>query len=1171
MTTLDLQTKYTSPQGSVFMTGVQALVRVLFDQMRLDRAAGLRTAVFASGYPGSPLGGFDRELAAQHELFSDHRVVHVPGHNEELAATSVLGTQVASTFPDFTLDGVLGVWYGKAPGLDRAGDAIRHAQFSGTSRHGGALAFVGDDPSCKSSTLPSSSEMTLQALDLPVLHPGSVQEVLDLGLHGVALSRASGLWSALRVVTAVADGTSTAEVGLDRVVPRLPEVTWRGQPFRPTVAATWVGATPSAELEQELYEARLEAARAYGALNDLNRTTVDPPDARLGLVATGYAYHELMAALAKLGLGPAELADHGVRVLQVRLLHPLDPGTLRRFARGLHEVFVVEEKRPLLETALRDALYGQPDQPTVVGKLDEEGRPLLPRAGTLDVDALVGPVAKRLARYVPAERLRPQPRPRTPLPMLSTNRTPYFCSGCPHNASTQVPEGTVVGAGIGCHGIVQVMDPDRVGAIRSTTQMGGEGAQWIGIEPFVDLGHMVQNIGDGTYFHSGQLAVQAAVSAKSNITYKLLYNSAIAMTGGQDTAYSNARPVPDVAGILVRQGVSRVLITTDDPGRYKGVALPRGVEVWDRGRLIEAQEALAATAGVTVLLHDQQCATEKRRARKRGRIPAARQRIFINERVCEGCGDCGAKSNCLAVEPVDTPFGRKTAINQSACNEDLSCLAGDCPSFVSVVERPRGAISRLVGRRNRDAGAGGGASARRRPALPAPLPEPELRVDADDVTVRMPGIGGTGVVTVNQILGTAALVDGRHVAGLDQTGLSQKAGPVVSDLRITTRETDGSNKPSTGSVDVYIVFDLLVALSPTNLQALSPERTVAVVSTSRTATGSMIVDVDVAYPDESWMLATLSESVRPGGLVTVDALGATQRLFGDTATANVFSLGVAYQAGYLPVSAAAIESAIELNGVAVETNKLAFGWGRQWVEDPDVVRAAFVERPPVAPAVDEQARRLADGLDLEATERAAVELRVADLLGYQGERWAQRFLDTVASARAAEQRVAPGSTAFTTAVATGLHKLMAYKDEYEVARLHLDAAARVDASAHGGGRVYWHLQPPFLKALGLQRKVRLGPWATPLLVALRAGRRVRGTPFDVFGYSRMRRLERGLIAEYEGVVRDLTDRLGTVPLDRAVEVAQLPDLVRGYEALKLANVDRYHAELGRLLETAEAR
>lgn len=1146
----DLDAKYATREGQFFYTGIQALVRVLFDQLRADRSGGLRTAAFVSGYQGSPLGGYDRELIAHRRLLDELDIVHTPGLNEELGATAVMGSQLASTFPGQRHDGVVGVWYGKAPGLDRAGDAIRHANYAGTSTNGGVLALTGDDPASKSSTLPSASEGTLADLHVPVLHPGNVQEILDLGRHGVHLSRAAGLWAGLKIVTAVADGAGTAEVGPDRIRPVVPTIEWRGKPYRPTVTGNLV--TPySNAIEQEIYEARLELALRYGQENGLNEITVAPTDAWLGIVASGRVYYEVVEALRKLGLDQDAIARNGIRLLRVGMMFPFDGVIARRFADGLAEVLVVEEKRPFLETAVRDALYGMPDAPRVVGKRDPDREVLVPAYGALDADALVEPLRRRLLTRIEAGRLTPS----APAPALAFKRkvellparTPYFCSGCPHSTGTKVPDGSLVGAGIGCSGMAMFMDPERVGTITGITQMGGEGTQWIGIGPFVESDHFIQNIGDGTFFHSGSLSLRAAVAAGAHMTFKVLYNGAVAMTGGQDAA--GAMPIPELTAWLRSEGVRRVIVTTDDTDRYRGVDLAPGTEVWGRERIIEAQETLRSEPGVTVLVHDQMCAAEKRRDRKRGLLVEPPERIVINERVCEGCGDCGVKSNCLSVQPVDTEFGRKTRIHQSSCNKDYSCLQGECPSFLTVVPRKRP-----------KAGSRAEGGARRRPAIDvAELPEPTLRIPADDATIRMPGIGGTGVVTVSQILGTAATVDGRYVWGLDQTGLSQKAGPVVSDLRITTEPVEGTNKVTAGSVDTYLVFDLLVGLSTNQLLATAPDRTFALVSTARTPTGEMVTKVDARYPDEDLLEADLRAATRDAWFL--DASSVAEGLFGETTTANVLQLGAAYQLGLLPVTAAAIEQAIELNGAAVEANRLAFRWGRMWAIDPDRVRAASV-------FAEDHLPRASAGLEAEIVGRGLgegelgrmVRIRAADLAAFQDEKYASRYLGTVATA------AATGDEPFTLAVAHHLHRLMAYKDEYEVARLHLEEAAKLTVQNAVGTdvKVYWNLQPPAFRALGIDRKVKVGAWFRPVFVALRAGRRLRGTPLDPFGWTSMRRMERSLVREYRRAVEAVAGRYGDVDAADALRLAELPDVVRGYESVKLRNVERYHAELAPL-------
>ena len=1149
----DLEAKYREASGSYYFTGVQALVRAPVDQMRTDRLAGKKTATFISGYQGSPLGGYDREIINHKQLLDPWNIVHTPGLNEELGATAVLGSQVSTTFPKQNYDGVLGIWYGKSPGIDRAGDAIRHAQYAGTSRWGGVLALTGDDPACKSSTLPSSSEWAMADLHIPTLHPGNTQEVLDLALHGVAISRLVGLWAGIKIVTAVADGTGSIDVGPGRIVPVLPELEWNGKPYQCTVSGE-IGPWVSGPVEKEIFEARLVLAEMYAAANNLNRVTHDAPDAWLGIIASGRCYHELLEALHLLGLDEAALRGFGIRIMQLTMLYPFEVEAARRFSTGLEEIVVIEEKRPFIETYLRDALYGTANAPRIVGKKDPEGRLLVPGTGAIDADALIEPLRRRLGLRIDADRMRPA----APAPTLQIKRkvevlplrTPYYCSGCPHSTGTKAPEGALVGAGIGCHGLVGLMAPERVGTVMGNTQMGGEGVQWLGIGPFVGVDHFIQNIGDGTFAHSGSLTIRQAVSAKAHMTYKLLYNGAVAMTGGQDAA--GAMPVDRVATWALCEGVTRVLITTDDRDKYRGVKLAAGVEVWDRSRIIEAQETLAKEPGVTLLIHDQQCAAEKRRDRKRGRVTDPPERVVINERVCEGCGDCGTASNCLSVQPVETEFGRKTLIHQSSCNKDYSCLAGDCPSFLTVVPKK--------GASNKTSRSEGGA--RRKPSFDVKeLPEPVLIVPAHDATLRMPGIGGTGVVTVAQILGTAATLDGKHVGGLDQTGLSQKAGPVVSDLRISTSPIEGTNKLTAGSADAYLVFDLLVGLAPANVSGVSPDKTVAIVSLSKTPTGVMVRDPKALYPNQADLRSDLDALTRAEENRYVDTIAVTESLFGESTTANVFQIGIAYQIGTLPISAAAIEQAIELNGAAVEANKLAFRWGRMWAIDPERVRKASIvpEDHLARPSAALESFIVASGLG-DGEVGSSVRLRAADLSEYQDEDYARSYVESVRQAATA------GQADFTLAVARNLYKLMAYKDEYEVARLHLEQAAKLQIENAVGAdvKVSYNLHPPILRSMGMKNKVRLGPWFTPAMKGLRAGKKVRGTKLDVFGYAKVRRLERQLIDEYRAVIAALTPRITDHNVANAVELANLPDMVRGYETIKLANVDSYRAELARL-------
>jgi indolepyruvate ferredoxin oxidoreductase len=1134
-----LSDRYTEDSGRVFVSGVQALARLPLEQMRADRANGLQTAAFASGYPGSPLAGFDKEAQTAASLSSGLPFVLVPGLNEELAATAVMGSQIAAEQSDCTYDGVTGYWYGKTPGVDRASDALRHAVYAGVHRHGGAVALVGEDPAAKSSTLPSAAELALIGLQMPILTPGDVQEALDLGRHAVAMSRASGLWSALKIVSAVADGTGTIDLGLDRVRPVIPETDYLGRRFVPHADGGLL--TPhTLELEREIFEVRLVLARTYGAETHLNTISVDAPDAWIGLAACGHTYHELREALALLGLRTdAQIAGAGIRLLQLRMPYPIDPALLRRFAVGLAEILVVEDKAPTLEAELRNALYSSPDRPTIVGKHDEAGATLLPGFGALDADAIVGPLRSRLAQRLGPDRLAPASDASSnghgkKLIPLSLNRTPYFCSGCPHNLSTEAPEGAVVGGGIGCHSMVAFMEPERVGQLIGLTCMGNEGAQWIGMQPFVETPHLIQILGDGTYAHSGQLAVRAAVAAGVNVTFKILVNGVVAMTGGQDP--QGAVDVPTMARILDLQGVRRIVITTDDVAKYDSIALPATTEVWSRDRIVEAQELLATVPGTTVLLHDQQCAAERRRLRKRNRVSTPGFRVMINERVCEGCGDCGQQSNCLSVQPVDTEFGRKTRIDQSTCNLDLSCTTGDCPSFATVTPAKRrvGRAARLFG--------GPRSGSTRRPPTPSSLPKPEVIVPRDGLTIRMPGIGGTGVVTVSQILGTAAMLEGFEVRGLDQTGLSQKAGPVVSDLVLSRSALGGSNKATTGGVDVMLAFDLLGAASPAQLKGASPDRTIVIGSASRTPTGRMVLHPSTEYPAGDDLQSRLDTASRAALNRYAPATELASGLFGDSATANVLLLGVALQSGVLPIAPENVERAIELNGVAVERNVAALRWGRQWVIDPEAAaKAAGLVDPSPSSAED------------------PVDLRARDLVGYQSRGYSKRYVAAVEA-----MRDAGVSAAVLDAYARNLHKLMAYKDEYEVARLLLAPEAKAAAVAIGGrgARVTWQLHPPLLRAMGMKNKLELKRSATPLLIALRAARRLRGTPLDVAGWTSLRRTERRLAAEY-------TDALAAAvrsgrPEAVLVEIAQLPDMVRGYESIKVRNIAAYRARLAEL-------
>ena len=1145
--TFSLDAKYRQQDGTIFLSGIQALVRLPLDQHRADQRRGIRTATLISGYRGSPLGGLDLTLERNPTLLAEHNVVFISGVNEDLGATAIYGAQLANMFPKPKYDGVLGMWYGKGPGVDRTGDIFKHANYAGLGRYGGVLALGGDDPLSKSSTLPTHSEVAFYDAFMPTLFPGSVQEILDLGRYGFEMSRYSGLWVAFKIVTNVADEIGTAEVHPERVVIRDPGFTWEGKPWRPTQNPMLLPPY-GLELEREIHYGRLDAARAFAAAHPLNKIAIPSPGAWLGIAAPGKTYYDLREALRELGLDDEALRRYGIRLLKLGLLWPMEPTIVREFAHGLEEIFVVEEKRAFVETFIRDVLYNQAERPRVVGKQDEQGRPLVPANGELDADKIALLLAARLerklnvpsitARVALLEALRERPAP------LTLARQPFFCSGCPHNRSTVVPEGSMAGGGIGCHGMALAM-PERhtVG----TTHMGGEGVQWVGMAPFTEMKHMFQNLGDGTFFHSGSLAIRQAIAAGTNVTFKILYNSAVAMTGGQDAA--GAMPVPEMTRLLEAEGVKRIVVTTDDPDKYgHGVTWARNASVWHRDRLDEAQRMLRDTPGVTVLIHDQRCAAEKRRLRKRGKLEDPALRVFINEAVCEGCGDCGVKSNCLSVQPVDTEFGRKTQIHQSSCNKDYSCLRGDCPSFLTVV--PKGAPKKKE---------------RKVFTVDRALPEPTRRVPGT-ASIFMTGIGGTGVVTVNQILGTAALLDGKHVRGLDQTGLSQKGGPVVSHLKIFERSEEVSAKVSAGGADCYLGFDVLVATSPQNLDHARADKTIAAVSTSQVPTGAMVTKTDVHFPDAGGLLASINRCTRKDENAYLDALGLAETLFDDHMAANLIVLGAAYQAGAIPVAASAIERAIALNGVSVTMNTQAFRAGRLVVADPSwagTLKRRRIGAVETTAALTAEARALVDMASAHAETRRLVEIRVPELIDYQDAAYARRYVDVVRRVVDAERRVAPDRTALSEAVARYLFKLMAYKDEYEVARLHLknDLAAALKEEYPDGVSVHYNLHPPMLRAFGWQRKIRFGRWFDGVFRALHGMRGLRGGPLDVFGWPEVRRVERALIDEYVALVDKAVAGLDPGSYERAAKLAAMPDIIRGYEDIKLANVRRFRDEV----------
>lgn len=1138
------------------LSGLQAIVRLILGQQRLDRAGGLDTGAFVSGYEGSPLGGLDLELGKARAHLDELGIVFAPGLNEELAATAVAGTQRLADVPVHRHDGVVGYWYGKNPGLDRAADAIRHANYAGTSPLGGAVALIGDDPAAKSSTLPSSAGPMARSLHLPLLAPGTIGEVISLGHHAVAMSRASGLWAGLQIVTDVADGSAVVDLGAASIGIPAPDRA------RVVTSHSLLG-QGAVEAERDLFGVRLPRAVDYAVNERLNDVTFGPRHASIGVLAPGYTYRIVVRALEDMGLGAEDLERIGLRLVRVSMPWPLTASEVRRWTAGLDEVVVIEDKEPFIESQVKEALYGQARQPIVSGKSGADGRPLVPAWGTIDSDTVAGVIVERIGADRLPERTLQRLAALTGRERLTLAAPPpraaAFCSGCPHNVSTRAGADELVGLGIGCH-VMAAFDEHRRGHHVGLTQMGGEGAQWTGLAPFSGGQHFVQNIGDGTFFHSGSLAVRAAVAAGVDITYKILYNDAVAMTGGQRPVGRLA--VVDLVRLLAVEGVSRVIVTTPEPGAYRGVDLGPIAEVRHRDGLQAAMAELREVSGVTVLLHDDGCAAEERRLRHRGRLAEPDTRVWINPAVCEGCGDCGEKSSCLSVVPIDTELGRKTAIHQGSCNHDRTCLEGDCPSFVLV--KP-----------SRSAGNGRRRTGVRVPDLPVPLSQPAVRRvvgGAGETLVRMPGIGGTGVVTASRILQMAAHLDGLYAAGLDQTGMAQKGGAVVSDVRIASRPINGAVRAGAGSADLLLGFDILGAAGDASLATADRRRTVAVVNTAVVPTSAMVIDPASLVRTERSRIdrARIDRATKAADNLYLDAEWIAERLFADHLPANLVLLGAAYQHGCLPVSAEALEEAIRLNGTAAEVNEAALSWGRAAAIDPDAVIAALsppVEPPPEPPrSLDGRLRLVPPVL------RPMVALRAADLAAYQSTAYAGRYLeDVLVVARAETARTGDDAWPVTSAYAASLHKLMAYKDEYEVARLHLDRRQQGAIVTEFGevASVEYLLAPPILATIGLKRKIRLGRVAVPTFRVLSAARRLRGTAFDPFGRTEMRRSERALVEEYRRLIDWALDRLEPTTAGTVTALAAAAEEIRGYEDVKRRSIARYRSRVAELSGTLD--
>jgi indolepyruvate ferredoxin oxidoreductase len=1154
---VSLDDKYALDQGRAFMSGVQALVRLPMLQRARDAMAGLNTAGFISGYRGSPLGTYDQALWGAKKHLAANNIVFQPGVNEELGATAVWGTQQLDLYPETKkFDGVFGIWYGKGPGVDRCSDVFKHANMAGTAKHGGVIAIAGDDHIAKSSTAAHQSDHIFKACGLPVFFPSSVQDILDMGLHAFAMSRFSGLWAGVKTIQEVVESSASVSVDPDRVSIITP------QDFVMPPGGLHIR-WPDAPLEQEarLMDYKWYAALAYVRANKLNHNVIAGPNDRFGIIASGKSFNDTRQALHDLGLDEAACRVLGVRLHKVNVVWPLEATITRDFAQGLQEILVVEEKRQVIEYQLKEELYNwRPDvRPNVLGKFDEPSGDasggewsmpnpsenwLLRAKADLTPAIIAKAIAKRLKKMgVPADVaarmdariaiIEAKERSLVEVNSSGTERTPWFCSGCPHNTSTRVPEGSRAVAGIGCHYMTVWMD-------RSTstfTQMGGEGVPWVGQAPFTRENHIFANLGDGTYFHSGLLAIRQSIAAGVNITYKILYNDAVAMTGGQQVGERpEGHSVLQIMQSLKAEGVAQLVIVTDEPAKYEGAALLPGVTVHHRDELDRIQRELREIKGTSALIYDQTCATEKRRRRKRGKMVDPAKRVVINELVCEGCGDCGEQSNCLSVEPVETEFGRKRRINQNTCNKDYSCVKGFCPSFVTV----EGGSLRKPKKESKS-----------NPfTLPA-IPEPSLPLAETAWGIVVAGVGGTGVITIGQLLGMAAHIEGKGVVTQDAAGLAQKGGATWSHIQIANRaDAIHTTKVDTAKADLVIACDSLVAANKATLALTHAGRTYIALNTHGTPTAAFVHQPDWQYPGARCE-AQLAQAVGRELVGSFDAEQVAVQLLGDSIYTNPLMLGYAWQKGRVPLSHAALMRAIELNGVQVDNNKAAFEWGRRCAHDLGAVQALFKAAQVIEfvkkPSIDEM-----------------VSKRVDFLTGYQSAAYAAEYKAFVDKVRAAEAKLGSG-TKLSEAVAKYLFKLMAYKDEYEVARLHTDPAfvAKIAGQFEGDYKLVHHLAPPLLAKKndkGELVKQPFGTWVRPAFSLLAKLKFLRGTALDVFGRSEERKSERALIGEYKASIEELLQDLAADRLPLAVDIARIPEEIRGYGHVKARHLEAARAK-----------
>jgi indolepyruvate ferredoxin oxidoreductase len=1140
-----LDDKYDLTQSRVFVTGYQALIRACLMQHERDRLAGLNTAGYVSGYRGSPLGGLDQQFMRAKGALDQHNVLFQSGLNEDLAATALWGTQQAELRGEGKYDGVFGMWYGKGPGVDRTGDVFRHANFAGSSRNGGVVALMGDDHTAESSTTAHQSEFHFVDVMIPILNPAGVQEIIDYALYGWAMSRYCGSWAALKCMHETVESTAVVDGALDRVKIVIPG----DEEFKMPPGGLNIRLVDGIlDMEARLHDFKRDAMLAFVKANKLNKVIISGGrNPKIGIITVGKSYLDVRQAFDELGIDEVKCNDFGIKLYKVACPWPISRRELKEFAEGLDLIIVVEEKRSLIEVQVREELYGTANQPVVIGKRDEQENWLFPVKGALepnDIAIAVGErVLKRGHNDELANRVSRLKQGQSAVAAMTdvSARTPYFCSGCPHNSSTVVPQGMRAYAGIGCHFMSQWMDRNTLG----WTHMGGEGANWIGEAPFSKRNHVFQNLGDGTYNHSGYLAIRAAAASGVNVTYKILFNDAVAMTGGQRN--DGGLNVPQIARQVAAEGAKKIVVVTDEPWKYPSDAdFPKGVTIHHRDELMAVQTGLADVPGLTVLIYDQTCAAEKRRRRKRGQFPDPDKRVVINELVCEGCGDCGVQSNCVSVQPLETEWGRKRTIDQSSCNKDYSCLKGFCPSFVTVE----------------------GAKLKRGKAVEAPanlpaLPEPVQPAIGQTYSIIVTGVGGTGIVTIGGVLGMAAHLEGKGIGIIDQAGLAQKGGAVYSHIRIARKPEDiHAIRVAAGECDLVLGGDMVVVGNKKVLSTAKLGGTTMVINTAEILPGDFTRNADFSLPTERLKRAIRTAA---GAEKThfVDGTRLATALLGNSIGANIFMVGYAYQLGALPLSAESIEKAIELNGEAVPMNLSAFQFGRRAAFDAASVESLV--KP--APGAASDARRLSQSFD------ETVARRVEFLTAYQNADYAARYKKLVDKIQAAEAEKVPGKTGLADAVARYLFKLMAYKDEYEVARLYAEPSflAQVKNEVAGDNlTLKFHLAPPLFarkdKVTGLPKKMTLGSWMLPAFRVLAKFKFLRGTAFDIFGYAQERRTERKLVADYEALLGEIIDRLAPENHHLVVGLAAIPEKIRGFGHVKARHLVAAKADEAALLD-----